>query len=340
MINIVDSPEAYFSLQNRPNRLMQSRGRTRSRTRSCSRPASAWSTRTRTRRTTGTSPTTAPSSRVCEVGSTAGLDSTSPQKVNTTITDTQCQRRGSGTCNIFTTMNSGSHQRPVQQRAATYTVTRRRHVPEPRHRLVHHRLAQRQDRLRGRVLRGGHPATRSTTCGSRITTRRRIRRVYDHAAAANPYACGNMSLYYGSTDPSNTIKCVRGPIGFEMNTGVGHDRRARLVRGALPAGSVDAEAVHAERRRPLRPRQEPLRRDLHRPRQVRARPGGRHELLVLGASRWRELQRHHAALGRGVGRVRHRQDVGQVEHGQVPAGRRLRRHLHRQQPGAPVDEPR
>ena len=43
--------------------------------------------------------------------------------------------------------------------------------------------------------------------------------------------------------------------------------------------------------------------------------------------------------GRRVGRVRHRQDLHQVEHGQVPAGRGLWRLVHRQQLGAPLDEP-
>ena len=52
----------------------------------------------------------------------------------------------------------------------------------------------------------------------------------------------------------------------------------------------------------------------------------------------RELQQHHAAVGRGVGRVRHRQDVGEVEHGPVPRGGEHRRHLHAVEPGAAHDE--
>ena len=38
-------------------------------------------------------------------------------------------------------------------------------------------------------------------------------------------------------------------------------------------------------------------------------------------------------MGSGVGRLRQRQDRGQVQHGQVPAGCAGRRHLHRQQRG-------
>ena len=147
-----------------------------------------------------------------------------------------------------------------------------------------------------------------------------------------------MTLQWGATDPTNRLRRPR-PIGFDMNTGLGTaDERVwfgafyvqdqwTLKRFTL-SGALRYD--HAA---------EPLRRDLHRARPVRAHSGGRQRLLVLGPGQRRQLQRHHAALGRRVGRVRHRQDLRQVEHGQVPAGRGLRRLVHRQQFGAPIEQP-
>ncbi len=59
----------------------------------------------------------------------------------------------------------------------------------------------------------------------------------------------------------------------------------------------------------------------------------RAERLLHAQDGRRLLQRLHPAVGRGVGRLRHGQDVGQVEHGQVPVRRLDRRHLRRRQPG-------
>ena len=84
--------------------------------------------------------------------------------------------------------------------------------------------------------------------------------------------------------PTNRTYLRPRPVGFEMNTGVG-GADERVWFGALYlAGSVDAGPVHAERRAPLRPRREPVRRDLHRPRCLRpVQPMA--AILVLGPAK-------------------------------------------------------
>ena len=115
-----------------------------------------------------------------------------------------------------------------------------------------------------------------------------------------------------------------------------HRPRSRLVRRALRPGSVDAPALHVQRRAALRPRREPVSGDLHRrsERAVHAGSGRWHEALLHARFRRRQLPRHHAAMGCGVGRLRHRPDVGEVEHGQVQQPGGDHRDLLRRQPGA------
>ena len=62
-----------------------------------------------------------------------------------------------------------------------------------------------------------------------------------------------MNLYYPE-DPTNTTVTAPDADGFDDEHRHRHDRRAGVVRRALPAGSVDAQPLHAERRGPLRPR--------------------------------------------------------------------------------------
>jgi hypothetical protein len=106
----------------------------------------------------------------------------------------------------------------------------------------------------------------------------------------------------------------------------------------LRAGPVDGEPLHAERCHSLRPCVQQLPRLLHRGRQraICAPPGRRDqcraEKLLHARQGRRLLPRHHSAVGRGVGPVRQRQDLDQVEHGQVPLGCIYQRHLRRRQP--------
>ena len=76
---------------------------------------------------------------------------------------------------------------------------------------------------------------------------------------------------------------------------------------------------HMRRRR----RERTLRSDPDRRRVQRPAP------MVHRAEQRRQLQRHYSALGSCVGRVRKRQDVNQVEHGQVSRGGDHRRAVRR-----------
>ena len=107
MINIVDSPESYFSLQNRPNRLQQISW-TNPYTNKLLFEAGLSvvathqdSTHHRQYQNRREIP------RICEQGPTVGLDSVAT-KVNSTIRDNVTANGGAGACSIFDTMISGS----------------------------------------------------------------------------------------------------------------------------------------------------------------------------------------------------------------------------------------
>jgi hypothetical protein len=225
MINIVDSPEAYFSLQNRPNRLMQV---------SWTNPYTdkllfeaglsvVLTHQDTTHHRDFTNYSAIP--RVCEVGATSGLDDVA-QKVNSSITNTNTN--GVGSCNIFNTMNSGSIN--DQFPGGTYTLTtdgtyRSRgtasYITGSHNAKIGWEGAYFSEGIRNEVndLRlSYHYATPDPTCLDQRAT--------------NPYACGNMSLYYGSSDPFNVINMRPRPVGFEMNTGVGQTDE-RVWFGAL-----------------------------------------------------------------------------------------------------------
>jgi len=215
MINIVDSPEAYFSLQNRPNRLQQISWTNPFRTRilfeaGLSVIATHQDT---TRHRDFTNYRSIP--RVCEVGATAGRDDVAV-KVNTTITNNNSG--GIGSCNVFNTMNSGSIN--DQFPGGTYTLTD-------------------DDTYRSRAtasyVSGSHNAKlgwEGAYFGEKIRNEVNDLRLSYHYGtpdaacldqrATNPYACGNMTLYYSGSDPFNINYMRPRPIGFEMNTGVGN----------------------------------------------------------------------------------------------------------------------
>ena len=147
-----------------------------------------------------------------------------------------------------------------------------------------------------------------------------------------------MTLQWGATDPFNTLRRPR-PIGFDMNTGVG-TADERVWFGALYlqdqwtlkqftiSGAVRYD--HAQSRYG----------------ETCIGPDRFVPIQADGKNFWCSTPADGVSYnditprwGRCVGRVRHRQDFHQVEHGQVPAGRRFRWQLHRQQFGAPIDEP-
>ena len=63
------------------------------------------------------------------------------------------------------------------------------------------------------------------------------------------------------------------------------------------------------------------------------------QLVLHARRRRRQLQRPHSALWCQLGRLRHRQDGGEVEHGAIPHGRQHHRHLFGRQPGPPHGQP-
>ena len=156
--------------------------------------------------------------------------------------------------------------------------------------------------------------TRSTTCGSsyhygtpdaaRVSRPRRLARqplpVRQHDAAVRE----------PPTRP--TPSGVREPIGFDMNTGVG-TADERVWFGALyvqDQWTLNRFTINGA-----------LRYDHAESRYGETCIGPDRFVPVQadGTNRWCsapangvQLQRHHAALGRRVGRVRHRQDVDQV----------------------------
>jgi hypothetical protein len=215
MINIVDSPEAYFTLQQRPNRLQQISW-TNPYTNKLLFDAGLSIVATHndtTRHRDFQNYRTIP--RVCESGATAGLDNVAT-KVNTTITN--ATGGGLGACNVFTTMNSGSindsfpgavpntlaNDDTYRSRASASYITGS-HNAKVGFEGAYFKEAVRNEtndlRLSYRYL------TPDATCLDQ--------------RAVNPYACGNMSLYYAATDPFNIINMRPRPVAFEMNTGVG-----------------------------------------------------------------------------------------------------------------------
>jgi hypothetical protein len=218
MINIVDSPESYFSLQNRPNRL-RSLSWTNPFTNKILFEAGITAVNTLQDSTRHREYTNRPElPRICESGPTVGMDSVAT-KVNSTITDTVTQNGGAGTCNIFNTMISGSINEAFNNNSGIQVLD--------------------DDTYRSRAtasyVTGSHNAkigfegayfAEGTT---NVVNDMRLAYHYGTPDAscltvtptpANPYPCGNMTLQWGATDPFNTLRRPR-PIGFDMNTGLG-----------------------------------------------------------------------------------------------------------------------
>jgi Carboxypeptidase regulatory-like domain len=235
MINIVDSPEAYFSLQTRPNRLAQLSW-TNPYTNRMLFEAGLSMTMTHTDSTKHrefTNYRTIP--RICESGTTVGRDDVAVQ-VNSSVTTTQ---GGSGLCNVFTTMNSGSIN--DQFPGGDYTLSRDRNL---------------RSRASASYITGAHNAKlgyEGVYFAERIRNESNDMRLNYHyqtpvttgtwnatnrsgncyaAPVSDTYACGNMNLFYGSVDPTNTQFLRPKPVGFGMNTGVA-ETDERVWFGAL-----------------------------------------------------------------------------------------------------------
>ena len=218
MINIVDSPESYFSLQNRPNRL-RSVSWTNPFTNRILFEAGLTAVNTKQDSTRHREYTNRPElPRICESGSTVGMDSVAT-KVNTTITDTTTQNGGAGMCSIFNTMISGSISEAFNNGSgiqvldddtyrsrATASYVTGSHNAKIGYEGAY--FAEKTTNVVNDMRLAYHYGTPDAACLTTAPT------------AANPYPCGNMTLQWGATDPTNQLRRPR-PIGFDMNTGLG-----------------------------------------------------------------------------------------------------------------------
>lgn len=220
MINIVDSPESYFSLQNRPNRLQQISW-TNPFTNKVLFEAGLSIVATHQDSTRHRDyPNIREIPRVCESGPTAGLDNVA-QKVNNAVSNNinRGNPAGVGECNIFNTMISGSindafpgltpqtltNDDTYRSRASASYVTGSHNAK------VGWEGGYFTERVRNEVndLRlSYHYETPNSACLNAV-------------AAGDTFACGNMTRQWGSVDPNNTRFMRPRPVGFQMNTGVG-----------------------------------------------------------------------------------------------------------------------
>ena len=218
MINIVDSPESYFSLENRPNRL-RSVSWTNPFTNRILLEAGITAINTIQNSTRHREYKNRPElPRICEAGSTVGMDSVAT-KVNNTITDDVTRNGGAGNCSIFDTMVSGSISEAFNNGSGIQKLD--------------------DDTYRSRAsasyVTGSHNfkvGWEGAYFGEKTTNPANDLRLAYHygtpdvscltttPTAANPYPCGNMTLQWGATDPTNQLRRPR-PIGLDMITGVG-----------------------------------------------------------------------------------------------------------------------
>jgi hypothetical protein len=216
MINIVDSPESYFTLQQRPNRLQQiswvNPFTNRILLEAGLSVVATHNDSTKSR--DYVNPRTIP--RVCEAGPTAGLDDVA-QKVNPQVTE-NIGAGGLGGCDVFSNMISGSindafpglvpntltNDDTYRSRASASYVTGSHNAK------IGFEGAYFAEKVRNETndLRLSYRyVTPDVTCRDQIAT--------------NPWACGNMTLYHAATDPQNIINRRPRPVAFDMNTGVG-----------------------------------------------------------------------------------------------------------------------
>jgi hypothetical protein len=235
MISLINSPESYFTLMNRPNRLMQL---------SWTNPytnrilleaglSTVLTHQDQTKSREWANPRTIP--RICEGGSTVGRDEVST-RVNTqgAQSDTNPFGGASGACGVFNVMGSGSlndgfpgftpntlvNDDTYRSRASASYITGSHNVK------VGWEGAYFMEKVRNEVndprlsYHYNTPNTTGTTWNA--TTRAGNCRL----AVGDPWACGNMTLgiaqgWHDPNDPQNLNWNRPIPIGFQMNTGVG-----------------------------------------------------------------------------------------------------------------------
>ena len=151
MINVVDSPEGYGSLQSYPNRLTQLSWTNPFTNRMLFEAGLSYISTHEdiTKHREFSNPRTIP--RICEAGPTVGRDEVAI-KVNTSVTNTI-----GGARHVRHLQHDDLRIHQLQFPDGDRTSAQRRHVPEPRGRVVHHRRTQCQDWVRGRLLLGENP---------------------------------------------------------------------------------------------------------------------------------------------------------------------------------------
>ena len=255
--------------------------------------------------------------RVIEIGDTAGGDSVAP-RVN--------QFAGAG----FFALTSGSLNSAINEGGAE-----RRNAQSYRTRASASYVTGAHNAKFG--YEGGYFTAGPDQPGQRLAAALQLRRGRPPTCAATN-ACGNTSLQFPE-DPNN-LGAAAGP----EQRGVQH--RCRDLNDRVMYAAFYAQDQWTLSRLTLNGA---LRYDHATsgygetcvgPNSLRAGAVQRPEQLLHARDRWRQLQRHHAALGCRLRHLRHRPDVGEMEHGQVPHGRRhqCQQHLRQRQPGAPHRE--
>jgi hypothetical protein len=255
MISNINSPESYFTLQSRPNRLMQL---------SWTNPFTnrilfdaglsvVLTHQDQTRSREFTNPRNIP--RICETGTTVGLDDVSSRVNNTAIPFLG----GAGACGVFSTFGSGSvndsapssnpflntpnqllRDQTYRSRSSASYITGTHNVK------VGWEGAYFGERTRNEAndLRLNYHYATPVTTGTWNAATRTITPLLPGQPGfpgngclgadpvTSPYACGNMSLYY-PTDPNNAF-LRPAPVGVDVNTGVAN-LDERVWFGALYA---------------------------------------------------------------------------------------------------------
>jgi hypothetical protein len=228
MISIINSVESYFTLQNRPNRLMQLSW-TNPFTNQILFEAGVSVIPTHqdtTHHREYRNPREIP--RVCELGSTVGRDAFG-LKVNNQFSSTV--GFGAGSCGVFATMNSGSvndafpglvpatviNDDTYRSRASASYITGSHNAK------FGWDGAYFSEKVRNEAndMRIQYHYETPVTTGPTWNATTRTGNCLQASVATDPYSCGNMNLYYANEDPGNRIYMRPKPVGFDYSTGVG-----------------------------------------------------------------------------------------------------------------------
>jgi hypothetical protein len=238
MISVTNSNESYFTLQNRPNRLLQLSW-TNPYTNRVLLEAGLTTVLTHQDQTKArefTNPSSVP--RICEAGTTIGRDAVSLRMHSNNIgsDDDHAGGGGAGLCGIFTTHNSGSindqfpggtntliNDDTYRSRASLSYITGSHNMK------VGFEGAYFMEKLRNEVnaLRMNYRYQTPNTTATTWNAATRSGNCLMGVAGGDEFACGNMSLpiaqgWHNGSDLGNVDALRPIPFGFDYNTGVGN----------------------------------------------------------------------------------------------------------------------